>query len=189
MRTWIRGMAVGLALAGLLAPGTGRAGETTALKGRTGAANGLIEVGSKPIPFTLYDLDGKPVRLEDHVGKRAVLLAFWSFFCGPCREEIPLLDRIVKKYRDKGLEMLAINLDGPKLEKAVRRYVESNGFGFRVLWEEIDGATFKTADAYGVVGTPSVVLIGKDGTVVWTHVGREDPARIEEILRKAVEAG
>ncbi len=166
-----------------------RAAEATALKGKEASPAGLIQVGAAPIPFALRDLDGQVVKLEDYIGKQAVLLAFWSFFCGPCREEMPLLDQLFKKYRAKGLVMLGINLDGPKLEKAVRRYMESNGFTFRVLWEQIEGIRYRTADAYGVAGTPTMVLIGRNGKVTWTHVGREEPRKIEEEIRKALASG
>ena len=160
--------------------------ESTALKGHSGADNGLIAIGSDPIPFQLQDLDGDTVSLSDFKGKKAVLLAFWSFFCGPCREEIPLLDEITKKHAPQDLEMLAINLDGPKLEKAVQKYVSAGNFSFRVVWEEIEGVQYKTADAYGVAGTPSVVLIDKRGKVSWTHVGREEGPTIEKEIQKAL---
>ncbi len=167
----------------------GHAAEATALKGKEASPAGLIPVGADPVPFALRDLDGQVVKLEDYVGKQAVLLAFWSFFCGPCREEMPLLDQLYKKYESRGLVMLGINLDGPKLEKAVRRYMESNGFTFQVLWEQIEGIRYKTADAYGVAGTPTMVLIGRNGKVAWTHVGREEPQKIEEAIRRALASG
>ena len=47
-------------------------------------------------------------------------------------------------------------------------------------------AESEAADAYGVVGTPSLVLIGKDGTINWTHVGREDVPVMESEIRKAI---
>lgn len=162
------------------------AGEATAVKGRKTDPSGMLAAGSDPIPFALQDLEGNTVALADYQGKKAVLIAFWSFFCGPCREEIPLLDEITRKYADQGVEMLAINLDGPKLEKAVKQYVAAGNFAFRVLWEEMEGTQYKTADAYGVLGTPSSVLIGLDGKVSWTHVGREEGPVIEEAIRKAL---
>ncbi len=165
------------------------ASESSALKGKAGPPpSDMIAVGADPVPFSLKDLDENTVRLEDYLGKKAVLLAFWSFFCGPCREEIPLLDELTKKYSAQGLEMLAVNLDGPKLKKAVQKYVTDGNYGFRVLWEEMDGANYKTADAYGVAGTPSVVLVGKNGKVSWTHVGREEGPKIEAEFKKAVAA-
>ena len=163
------------------------AGSAPAIGAETNAdATGLIKVGAAPIPFSLQTPDGEMVELEDYLGEKAMLLTFWSFFCGPCREEIPLLDELTKKYTDDGFEMLAINLDGPKLDKAVRKYMGSNGYTFQVLWEEIEGINYKTADAYGVVGTPSLVLIDKGGTISWTHVGREEVPVMEAAIRKAV---
>jgi thiol-disulfide isomerase/thioredoxin len=175
-------------LASLALPTSGLAGEeSTALKGKDGEPQGIIPEGSEPVPFALQDLDGETVELEDYRGKQAVLLAFWSFFCGPCREELPLLDQMGKKYADQGFEVLAINLDGSKLEKAVEKYMDSNNFTFRVLWEEIEGVSYKTADAYGVAGTPSLVLIGRNGKVNWAHVGREEGPEIDRHIRKAME--
>ena len=187
----IGGIALGWLIAWVLWTGVpaGHAAEATALKGKEATSSGLIQVGADPILFALRDLDGQVIKLEDYVGKQAVLLTFWSFFCGPCREEMPLLDQLFKKYQPEGLVMLGINLDGPKLEKAVRRYMESNGFTFQVLWEQIEGIRYKTADAYGVAGTPTMVLIGRNGKVAWTHVGREAPQKIEEAIRKALASG
>ena len=146
----------------------------------------LIPLGSDPIPFQLRDLEGKTVSLADFQGRKAILLAFWSLFCGPCREEIPLLDGIAKKYAPKGLVMLAINQDGQKFEKQVQAYVSGGGFTFRTLWEKPEEEQPTTADAYGVEGTPSLVLIGKDGKISWTHLGREAGPEIEGEIEKAL---
>jgi thiol-disulfide isomerase/thioredoxin len=148
-------------------------------------AKRLVPAGSKAVPFTLPDLDGRSVNLEEYLGQKAVLVTFWSFFCGPCREEMPHLDDAAKKFAGKDLEVLAINLDGLKMERAIRRY--ATGFSFRVLWERIDGTSYATADAYGVPGTPSLVLVGRDGKVSWSHVGRVEPSVLEREIRKAIE--
>ena len=185
--TRMQALALSMLVACALAARAGAASESSALKGKASPPpSEMIAVGADPIPFDLKDLDDSTVRLEDYLGKKAVLIAFWSFFCGPCREEVPLLDELTKKYSAQGLEMLAVNLDGPKLKKAVQKYVTDGNFGFRVLWEEMDGANYKTADAYGVAGTPSVVLIDKNGKVSWTHVGREEGPTIEKEIQKAV---
>ena len=180
IRKWLVPMTavLALALAGS-APASAKSAEG-------GDEAGLIAVGAAPIPFALQTPDGDVVEMEEYLGEKAMMLAFWSFFCGPCREELPLLDELTKKYAENGFELLAINLDGPKLDKPVRKYMDSNGYTFQVLWEEIEGINYKTADAYGVVGTPSLVLIGKDGTVNWTHVGREELAVLDAKIRKAV---
>jgi thiol-disulfide isomerase/thioredoxin len=177
--------------AGLLVAGPAAglaADQATTLKGKTEPAGSLIAEGAPAIPFDLQDLDGKSVTLESFAGKKAVLLCFWSFFCGPCREEIPLLDEITKKYVKDGVEMLAVNLDGPKMDKAVRKYMSSNGFGFRVVWEKIEGVRYVTADAYGVAGTPTLVLVTKNGKVSWAHVGRAEAPKIEAEVKKALAA-
>ncbi len=180
IRKWLVPMTAALALA-LTASAS-----ASAKSSEGDDAAGLIQVGATPIPFALQTPDGDVVEMQDYLGQKAMMLAFWSFFCGPCREELPLLDELTKKYSADGFELLAINLDGPKLDKAVRKYMESNGYTFQVLWEEIEGVNYKTADAYGVVGTPSLVLIGKDGTVNWTHVGREEVPVLDAKIRKAV---
>lgn len=177
------GLALGLLLG---APASRAADQSTALKGKAGEApEALLAAGAAAVPFNLQDLDGKPVSLEGAAGK-AVLLCFWSFFCGPCREEIPLLDDVFKKFNKDGFEMYAINLDGPKMEKAVRNYMTKSGFGFRVVWEKIEGVKYVTADAYGVAGTPTLVLIDRKGKVTWSHVGRAEAPQIEAQVKKAL---
>lgn len=150
------------------------------------AATELIKAGAPALPFSLLDIDGKTVTNQTYAGKSAVLVAFWSFFCGPCREEIPLLDELLKKHAKEGLEMLAVNLDGPKMDKLVRNYLAKGNYSFRVLWEKIDGARYVTADAYGVSGTPTLVLLAKNGKVSWAHVGKADAAKIEAEIKKAI---
>ena len=165
------------------------ADNATTLKGKAAAPDALIAVGSPPVGFSLQSLESQTVKLEDYLGKEAVLLVFWSFFCGPCREEIPEIDKLGKQHTGQGLEVLAINVDGPKLEKPARQHMTVNNFTFRVLWEEFDGPKLKTADAYGVGGTPTLVLVGKNGKVSWTHVGRDSQRDLENQIRKALGLG
>lgn len=150
------------------------------------AAVPLAAVGSDPIDFTLKKLGGEPVELKSLLGKKAVMLVFWSLFCGPCQEELPAVNTVYKQYADKGLEVFAVNLDGEKRTKAVEKYMEKQGFSFSVLWEIIEGVNYVTADAYGVAGTPTLVLIGKDGKVSFTHVGKTELEDLEKATKAAL---
>ena len=146
----------------------------------------LLAVGSPAPPFTLKDVEGKLLAFEPKPGKGATLLVFWSMFCEPCREELPLLDEMSARYSEKGLRVLSVNLDGQKLANAVARYRELNHFSFPVAMDEKVGKTYAVAGPYGVTGTPSLFLIGSVGAVQWRGAGRVDPEGFELEIRKAL---
>lgn len=149
------------------------------------ANRGLIAVGSAARPFTAQSLDGTPFHFEPGKVGRSSLLIFWSLFCGPCRDELPMYDRVVKEYRTLGLDAVAINLDGSKLSRAVANFLRMNRFSLDVVFDAKKGERYVTVDEYGVAGTPTLVLIGPGGMVRWTHVGRVDPAVLEAEIRKS----
>ena len=60
--------------------------------------------------FTLTNMQGEQVSLSQYRGK-VVILNFWATWCPPCREEMPSMERLYRNYKDKGLVMLAINVD------------------------------------------------------------------------------
>jgi peroxiredoxin len=130
-----------------------------------------LKAGSPAPDFTVKDLADQPYQLKASQGKDAVLLFFWSFFCGPCREEIPMLNEMTKNYKDKGLQVVSVNLDGREMSKAVNKYVTNEKLAFRVVFDELVGDAFAIADPYGVAGTPTLYLIDKAGTVRFSHVG------------------
>lgn len=131
----------------------------------------MIKAGSKGPDFTVQDLEGKEFRLADSRGKEAVLLFFWSFFCGPCREEIPMINQMAQDHRGKGLQVVGVNLDGKEMKKAIDKFVSSEKISFRIVFDELNGNAFRVADPYGVVGTPALFLIDKSGVVAFGAVG------------------
>jgi thiol-disulfide isomerase/thioredoxin len=175
-----------LCVLGLLA-GTALA-EATPRKdvGGGDGTNPLIAVGSDPILFELEDLNDNVVALKDMLGKEAVVIVFWSLFCGPCQEELPLVDAVGVQYAEQGLKTYTINLDGKKRGKAVKKYMQKKGYTFGVLWEEIEGISYVTADAYGVGGTPTTIIIDKTGKVSYTHVGQVTKEELESTVKKAL---
>ena len=178
--TWIAVLAV------LLTCGAGLASEEATERKDTPEGIQLVAVGADPALFQLKDLTGKEIALQDLLGKNAVMLAFWSLFCGPCQEELPMLEQLHKKYADKGLSVLTVNLDGPRRAKAVEKYMADKAFTFSVLWEIIDGTSYVTADKYGIVGTPTLVLIDRKGKVSYTHAGVSEMTKLEQLVEAAL---
>ena len=168
----------------LIASGTALASSTP--RKSEGGVQPLVTAGSDPVMFKLEKLGGGQVDLKDDLKNKAVILVFWSLFCGPCQEELPVVDQLYKKLASKDVVVYAINLDGEKRGKAVEKYMEKQGFKFTVLWEVIDGITYVTADAYGVPGTPTTILIGKKGKVSYTHVGQESFENLEKAVNEAL---
>jgi thiol-disulfide isomerase/thioredoxin len=127
-------------------------------------ARAAIAPGTAAPDFTLRQLAGAPLRLRELRGQ-VVMLNFWASWCGPCREEMPLLGRLHEKYRGSGFALLGVNVDDdPKNAAGV---VERLRTGFPVLLDT-DKAVSRL---YEVKAMPSTLLIDRDGVLRRLHRG------------------
>ncbi len=131
----------------------------------------MLKAGVAAPDFAVKDLEGKEFRLKDSGGKDAVLLFFWSFFCGPCREEIPMINEMARDFSVKGLRVVGVNLDGVEMKKAIDKFAANEKIGFRIVFDELEGDSFRVADPYGVAGTPALFIIDRKGTISYAVVG------------------
>lgn len=123
--------------------------------------------------FTLPMLEGGQSRLADYRGK-VVLLNFWATWCAPCRREMPGIQSLWERYKDKGLMVLAVSEDDDN-RKQVAAFIAKNRLHFPILLDH----DFKIADNYLLPGLPTTYLIGRDGTIAATLVGSRDWTRHE----------
>jgi peroxiredoxin len=145
-----------------------------------------LKAGTKAPDFKVQDLEGKEFHLASSRGKDAVLLFFWSFFCGPCREEIPMISQLAREYQGKGLQVLGVNLDGREMKKAIDKFVVNEKIGFRILFDELAGDAFRVADPYGVAGTPALFLIDRNGVVTFGVVGAVTAEQLKAEIGKVL---
>lgn len=122
--------------------------------------------------FTLPDLDGQPVALSRFLGKTPVLLVFWATWCPECKAAIPEINTLATGPLAGKLQVLGI--DFRESREKVANAVKARGIRYPVL---LDGKG-QVARAYGVVGIPTYVLIGRDGKIVYReHVLPPDISR------------
>ena len=114
--------------------------------------------GMPAAEFTLVDLNGQAKSLSDYRGK-VVLLNFWATWCKPCTTEMPAMQAIYDRMRDKGFVVLAVNEleDDEKVRAHIREYKHT----FPVLMDREN----RVANLYGVYGLPVSVFIDESGTV------------------------
>jgi peroxiredoxin len=111
--------------------------------------------------FTLPDLDGQPVALNQFLGKKPVLLVFWATWCPECKAAIPEINAMATGPLAAKLQVLG--LDFRESREKVANAVKARGIRYPVLLDEKG----QVARAYGVVGIPTYVLIGRDGKVIY----------------------
>jgi thiol-disulfide isomerase/thioredoxin len=126
-----------------------------------------VKVGDAAPDFALKDLSGAEVSLASLKGK-VVVLDFWATWCGPCKAAMPVIQKLHDEYASKGVAVLGVNT-WEQNQKAVRDYIASKKYTYPCL---LDGD--KLAEAYGVPGIPTLVVIGKDGKVALIEVGLSD---------------
>lgn len=115
-------------------------------------------VGMQAEDFQLADLDGKTQSLSQYRGK-IVLVNFWATWCKPCTTEMPAMQTMYDKLRDKGFVVLAVN----ELEDdaKVREHIKQYGHTFPVLMDRDN----KVANQFGVFGLPVSVFVDQEGRV------------------------
>jgi cytochrome c biogenesis protein CcmG/thiol:disulfide interchange protein DsbE len=136
----------------------------------------LLEEATKKLSeLNFLTIDGKEVKLSDYKGK-VVLVNFWASWCPPCKEEMPIFEKVYQKYNDKNFVILAVNMDTS--EGALKEFLEKNRYSFPIL-------RMKGEAGLNIPGLPTSYLVDKDGSVKKIRLGvyRE----LEEDLSKLLQ--
>lgn len=127
-------------------------------------AQGAIATAAAAPDFTLRALNGPNLRLAEQRGK-VVMVNFWATWCGPCRQEMPELEKLHKRYRASGFVMLGVNVDDDPAKAA--DLAARLGVTFPVLLDT-DKAVSRR---YDLATMPSTVIVDREGVVRFVHRG------------------
>ena len=126
--------------------------------------------------FTLPNLDGDDVTLSELLEDGPVIVDFWATWCKPCIKAFPDLQEIFDNYKNCGLKVVAISIDGPKSMSRVGSLIKSKGNTFEVLLDPGQ----KVARKFHVTSVPRTVLVDTDGNVAYAVTGYR-PKNHEEL--------
>jgi len=126
------------------------------------ASSGLT--GQTAPDFVLKSATGENLRLSEYRGD-VVMINFWATWCGPCRQEMPLLDELYGRYQRVGFNLLGVNIDDDS--RRAMAMVNELGIKFPVLFDEDK----KVSKLYEVEAMPLTLLLDREGTVRHIHHG------------------
>ena len=149
----------------------------------------LLTKGTPAPEFKVFDISGKEYDFAEQKKEKPHLLVFFSIFCEPCREEMPIVEQMHHEYKDRNLEVLAISMDGPPFKGAIQNYVKSEGYSFRFLLDEIGEEDFKAAGPYKVPGTTVLYLIDPSGNIHAGHLGRITAKELKGMIDSMLQEG
>jgi peroxiredoxin len=123
----------------------------------------LAAAPNAPAPqFSLGARGGQNVSLAQYKGQ-VVMINFWASWCGPCRQEMPLLESIYKKYNKLGFTMLGVNVEPDS--NAANAWLKATPVSFPILYD----TESKVSKLYDVAGMPTSVIIDRAGKVRLIH--------------------
>lgn len=134
----------------------------TVLAATSLASSGLE--GQVAPDFALKSSTGENLRLSEYRGD-VVMINFWATWCGPCRQEMPLLDELYTRYARVGFNLLGVNIDDDS--RRAMQMVEELGINFPVLFD----SRKEVSKLYEVEAMPVTVLVDRAGNVRHVHHG------------------
>ena len=137
------------------------------LAGALASAHATVQLSSSAPDFTLKSVAGPNLRLQEQRGQ-VVMINFWATWCGPCRLEMPHLNRIYDKYRSTGFVLLGVNIDDDP--RAAADLAAKLGLRFPVLLD----TDKKVSRVYDMSAMPATLLVDRDGRVRYIHRGYRD---------------
>lgn len=114
--------------------------------------------------FTLPSRGGESVTLSSLKGQ-VVMINFWATWCGPCRQEMPLLEEIYSRYNRMGFTLLGVNVEEDS--RGADAFLKETPVSFPVLFDSEN----EVSKLYDVIAMPSTVILDREGTVRYLHKG------------------
>ncbi len=156
------------------------AAAVAALLGQTLLAE--LKPGEMFPELTTFKLEGK---LPDELKGKVVIVDFWASWCGPCKESFPVLNELKKKYADRGLVIIAVNVDEERAD--METFLKANPATFTVVRD----AGQKLVPKTGIKTMPSAFVLDGEGKVRFAHAGfhgdktkKQYEEQIEALLKK-----
>jgi peroxiredoxin len=144
------------------------------------SAPGTARLGGPAPDFSLPTADGGTVRLADLKGK-PVLINFWATWCQPCREEMPAMQELYEQYRDRGLVILAVDMEEDL--RPVRRWIDQGGYTFTFL---LDGEG-EQVKRYNINASPTSYFVARDGVIRDLKLGALSRGEMQTKIEKLLE--
>lgn len=141
---------------------------TNAVAPLLAAQRGVVKPGEPAPNFQLRDMNGQTVSLSDLRGK-IVLVNFWATWCGPCRIEMPAMERLYRTYDRKDFEILAVSTDAQGVA-VTRPFQQENQLTFPILHD----ADFRVGLSYGARTLPMTFMVDRQGIVRQQIFGARD---------------
>lgn len=160
-------------------------GESEASEGTetSGESTGLLPA----IDFSMTDQFGNTHSLSDYKGK-TIFLNFWATWCGPCRAEMPDIQKVYETYGTEGDDALIVlgvaapNYGGEKDEDGIKSFLEENGYTYPVLMD----TDAKLFEAYGIYSYPTTFMIDRDGNVFGYASGQLSEDTMKSIIEQTM---
>ena len=154
--------------------------DTTTIAAESNATTNTTDAVTPRAPdFTVTDADGNLVNLYDFLGK-PIIVNFWASWCGPCRSEMPDIQKAYEQYGNE-IHFLIINLTDGSREtvEAARGYVSQEGYTFPIYFD----TTLNAASVYGAYSIPMTFFIGAEGQPIARYSG----AMPADILQQGID--
>ena len=140
-------------------------------------------LSGKAPDFTLKSRSGKNIKLSELRGQ-VVMIKFWASWCGPCRQEMPLLEGLYNKYKALGFTLLGVNVEQDSSK--AKAYLRDISVSFPVLYDVKN----TVSKAYNISAMPSTIMVDRDGNLRFLHQGykpgyeKEYESQIKSLIRE-----
>ena len=131
------------------------------------------EIGNIIPDFSVTDLNGKSKNIKEFRGK-TVMLNFWATWCPPCRAEMPSMEKLWNKSKNKKFVIIAVSVDQSPTSK-VAEFIKTNKYTFPVFHD----ANGKLAEMFLIRSIPTTYIVDKSGVILSKTMGAEDWSKLE----------
>lgn len=136
----------------------------------------LGKAGDALPSVTLPDLQGNKVTVPDDFKNKVIIIRFWGTWCDACAKEIPIIDHVYRKYRGRGVEVLAVNVGQPR--SVAEAFVTNLKITYPVLLDTYSIA----AKRYNIKVLPVTIIVDKKGIVRGRIFGEAEKESIEAMV-------